>query len=148
MTKLIIFDWGRTLFDNDNNMLFPETKELVAHLAKNYTLAIVSLAKDGDFERRWRVIRNENLEPHFASILFTAGDKDALYAETLTELAVAPQDTTIVDDRTLRGIAWGNKNGARTIWVKKGKFADELPNETTGEPTHTIRRLDELYSIL
>jgi len=148
MKKLIIFDWGRTLFDNESNALFPETKSLLAYLTPKHVLAIVSLAPDGDFERRWRVIRGEGIEPHFGSILFTATDKNALYPMTLAKLGMATHETTIVDDRMVRGIAWGNRNGATTIWFQNGKFAHELPNEITGTPTHTIHALDELYSFL
>ena len=149
MTKLIIFDWGRTLFDNDANALFPETKGLLAHLASKYTLAIVSIAKPEDIERREHVIDEHSLRPLLASIMFVgSNEKDAAYAKTLQQLGVAPQETVIVDDRVVRGIAWGNHHGATTIWLQKGKFADELPNETTGEPTHTIHELRELYAIL
>ncbi len=148
MKKLIIFDWGRTLYDNDANALFPETIRLLQYLAPKYTLAIVSLALDGDFERRQKIMREHDLERYFASILFTATDKDALYAKTLGQLGIAPQETVIVDDRMVRGIAWGNHHGTTTIWLQKGKFAEELPNETTGQPTHIIHNLAELYSIL
>ena len=149
MTKLIVFDWGRTLFDNDANALFPDTKELLAHLAMKYTLTIVSISKPEHIEHRERVINEHSLRPVFASIMFVgSNEKDAAYAKTLQQLGVAPQETVIVDDRVVRGIAWGNRNGGTTIWLKKGKFGNELPNEKTGTPTHTIHELKELYKLI
>ena len=149
MKKLIIFDWGRTLFDNETNALFPETKDLLAYLAVNYTLAIVSIAKAESIEHRERVIDEHSLRALFASIMFVGADaKYTAYERTLKELGYAAEQTIVLDDRTIRGIAWGNRNCATTIWLQNGKFANELPNETTGEPTHTIHKLGELYVIL
>ena len=43
MLKAVIFDWGCTLYDSATGMLFPETAQVVEHLAQTYTLAIVAL---------------------------------------------------------------------------------------------------------
>jgi len=40
------------------------------------------------------------------------------------------------------------KIGAITIWIKKGKFADELPISREEEPDYTITSLRELLPIL
>lgn len=149
MKELIIFDWGRTLHDNDKKDLFEATPGILKYLSGKYTLAIVSIAKSEDIEDRWQVIDHYGLRPLFASIMFvSAEEKNAAYERSLTDLGFGPQQTWIVDDRTVRGIAWGNRRGAKTIWLCKGKFAHELPNAETGQPTHTIHDLSELYQIL
>jgi FMN phosphatase YigB (HAD superfamily) len=148
MDKVIIFDWGRTLYDNPNERLFPETREVLEYLKGKYRLAIVSLAKDRDFERRRQIIETEKLAGYFVSILFTATDKDRLYEKTLEMLGVNPSAVTVVDDRTIRGIQWGNRRGATTIRFRNGKFANDPINEETGTPTHTITNLGELIGIL
>jgi FMN phosphatase YigB (HAD superfamily) len=34
-----------------------------------------------------------------------------------------------------------------TIWVKRGKFSDELPDRTSGAPHHVISNLGELLAL-
>ena len=50
--KAIIFDWGRTLYDGENQMLFPGTENVLQILSTLYILVIVSLASDGNIEKR------------------------------------------------------------------------------------------------
>lgn len=147
MMKGIIFDWGRTLYDNDNESLFSETKDVLGYLSKKYNLAIVSLATDGNFDKRWQIIKNHDLEKYFKSILFTQDNKDKLYTDTLEKMKLKPNEVVIVDDYVIRGIAWGNKHGAKTVWIKKGKFSNELPNKITGFPTYTIDSLKQLLNL-
>lgn len=147
MIKGIIFDWGRTLYDNENESLFSETKDVLDYLSKKYNLAIVSLATDGNFDKRWQIIKNHDLEKYFKSILFTQDNKDKLYVDTLEKMKLKPNEVVIVDDYMIRGIAWGNKYGAKTVWIKKGKFSKELPNKITGFPTYTIDSLKQLLNL-
>ena len=65
-----------------------------------------------------------------------------------TNLDVAPHEIAIVDDRTRRGIRWGNRNGTTTIWLRQGKFSKELPDEDMGQPTYTINTLNDLFALL
>lgn len=152
MTKAIIFDWGRTLFDRDNDGLFPETKALVRDLSERYTLAIVSLAPKELIETRRQVVTDESLEQYFASIEFVDakedGAKDRAYERTLKHLTVQSSEVAIVDDRMVRGIAWGNRHGCTTIWFCNGRFSNEKPTDETGQPSYTITSLDDLKGIL
>ncbi|MCU0660470.1 MAG: HAD hydrolase-like protein [Candidatus Pacebacteria bacterium] len=66
----------------------------------------------------------------------------------MTELAVRPEETIVVDDRMIRGIAWGNRKGTSTVWLKKGKFADETPTMETEKPQCIITDIRELSDIL
>jgi len=146
-TKAIIFDWGRTLYDHEKEQLFPEVKELLAYLSKKYTLAIVSLATDGNIAKRWQTIIKNDLGKYFESILFDPKNKDRLYEITLRTLEVKSHEIAIVDDRTIRGIQWGNKHGATTIWLRKGMYSVEEPNKETGKPTYIIEHLGELKTL-
>ncbi|MBI3033090.1 HAD hydrolase-like protein [Candidatus Woesearchaeota archaeon] len=149
MIKAIIFDWGRTLYDNDNNCLFNEAKPVLDYLFKKYILCIVSLGKNGhDIQQRQDIIDHENLRNHFVFIMFDHVGKDHLYEATLRKLKLKPEEMVIVDDRTVRGIAWGNKHQCKTVWLKKGKFSHEEPNEETGKPGYIIHSLSQLLEIL
>lgn len=151
MIEAIVFDWGRTLYDSERGMLFPEVPDLVPRLAHSYQLAIVSLVS-GDYAARsaarLAVLRESGLESYFAAVRFVAADKDRAYAETLGELGVSSLSAAIVDDRAWRGIAWGNRHGATTIWLRRGRFADEAPDADTDEPTYTIGAIGELAALL
>ncbi len=148
MQKLIIFDWGRTLYDPETKDVFLGVPEMLRTLSNQYKLAIVCLATDGDFDRRKKIMKDSGVEELFSLILMAEGNKDLLYEKALSELGFVPKDVIIVDDRTLRGIRWGNANGATTVWVCKGKFSNELPNEETGEPDYTVTEVTELLGIL
>ncbi len=145
--KAIIFDWGRTLHDPESDSLYPGVRDIVMALSKNYGLALVSLAKSDSPEGRRKKIGESGIAEYFKTILVGVEDKDNLYEEALTNLKATPQEVVIVDDRVIRGIAWGNRRGAVTIWIRQGRFADELPSTQTGSPTFTINDLKEIESL-
>jgi FMN phosphatase YigB (HAD superfamily) len=144
MIKGIIFDWGRTLYDPEAGALFPGTLSVLQSLAQKYRLAVVSLVGDGDVKRRWRIFKEAGVAQFFMSTQFATGNKPALFAAALRDLGLTASEVAIVDDRVVRGIAWGNQHGAITIWVKRGKFSDETPDRASGAPRHVIRNLSEL----
>ncbi|KKU82821.1 MAG: 2-haloalkanoic acid dehalogenase, partial [Parcubacteria group bacterium GW2011_GWA2_47_8] len=93
-------------------------------------------------------IKASGLERYFSLILVDSDHKDALYDKALKKLKVQASEIVVVDDRVVRGIAWGNRVGATTIWVKRGKFADELPTKATGYPTYTISDIEACAKII
>ena len=147
----VIFDWGRTLYDPDAGALFADAAPVVFTLAATYRLAIVSLVS-GDYQARvadrYAVLRAQGIERHFAAILFGRADKDHLYRQALVALGLPAPRVAVVDDRLVRGIAWGNRHGAVTVWFRNGTFRDELPDAATGTPTYTIGRLREVGAVL
>lgn len=147
ITKAIMFDWGRTLYDSENQALFPETERVLQLFSTLYLLIIVSLTSDGNIEKRMQLLRACGIEKYFTAIYFAQKDKDALYVTALSHLGLPAEEVAIVDDRVVRGIRWGNACGATTIWLRRGKFMDEKPNEETGEPTYIISNLEEVCSL-
>ncbi len=147
MIKAIIFDWGRTLYDKENERLFPETNKVLTYCGKRYKLAIVSLAVDGDIEGRFRLIDEYTIREHFQFMLFHEKDKDSLFRNALGNFGLAPKQVLVVDDRMKR-LQWAIQQGCKTVWIKKGKFSKEEPDAITGFPTHTITSLQELLGIV
>ncbi len=147
MQKVILFDWGRTLYDPETKELFPGVTTLLCALSARYTLAIVCLATDGDYERRRRVMQENDIERLFSGIYMAEEGKDKLYENALLELGFQAEQAVVVDDRAVRGIRWGAQRGAQTVWVCRGKFAEERPTAETGYPTHTIQDITELSQI-
>ena len=147
--KAVVFDYGRTLYDRDNSDFFPETSDVLEYLYPKYILSIVSIATEKDPpENRIRALKEKDFLKYFRHTLFHSSDKDHLFAYLLNQLDVNPDEVAVVDDRVFRGIAWGNKHGAMTVWLRGGKFADELPNSKTGEPSYTIENLLSLKDLL
>ena len=147
----VIFDWGRTLYDPTAGALFADATATVTTLVATYRLAIVSLVS-GDYQARvadrYAVLRAQGIERHFAAILFGREDKDQLYRQALVTLGLPATRVAVVDDRLARGIAWGNRHGAMTIWFRNGKFRDELLDAATGAPTYTVSSLGEVCTVL
>lgn len=58
-----------------------------------------------------------------------------------------PKKTVFIGDRVRSELEIGNKLGATTIWVKQGKFADELPEMRAQEPRFTVTSLSNLHKL-
>ena len=57
--KAVIFDYGRTLYDRENDRFFPEVRELLEYLHPKYKLAIVSIAKENlQAEERLKALKS------------------------------------------------------------------------------------------
>ncbi|MBL7045891.1 MAG: HAD family hydrolase [Parcubacteria group bacterium] len=149
MHKLVIFDWGRTLWNPETQKLFNKVPQVLEFLTrKGYTLSIVALATDGDTKRRLDALKASAIEDCFAKTLFRETGKDKMYKETLKELKFESSETIIIDDRVVRGIKFANKYGCKSIWIQSLKFREEYPTEETGKPTYTIDKIGQLIDIL
>lgn len=145
MIKAIIFDWRLTLVDEDRK-LFPYSKKVLNELQSKYKLAVISRARTDNIETRLKQIGEIG---HYFNVI--AADKEKTreqYLECIERLGVKPENTLIVDDRAFLGIKIGNQLGCQTAWINQGAYADELPNEETGKPTHIINSIEDLLEIL
>lgn len=146
MIKGVIFDWIGTLYERDKG-LFPDSERVVIELSgRGYKLGLVSLAKDE--EARDREIIASGIHHYFAAVIVSDKKTPAQYMQCMDEMKTAPEDTSIVDDRTRRGIQIGNKLGCRTFWISEGEYAHELPDAETGEPDYRIKSIVELLDYL
>lgn len=146
--KAIIFDWGRTLHDPETDALFNGVLEMIQELSECYKLVLVSLAKSDSPAGRRKKIEESDIAKYFNLIFVGGDDKDEMYEKALMDLDIVPEEAIIVDDRVMRGIAWGSRRGATTVWFKKGKFSEELPTKETGNPTFIINDSIELRDLL
>ncbi|MDO8469626.1 MAG: HAD hydrolase-like protein [bacterium] len=150
--KAIIFDWGRTLFDSETKNEFPEAEEILVLCRKRgYRLAVASLVSihaNASLEERTKQIENSPLRKFFEVAAVTDEDKDKILDEVVAKLDLPREEILIVDDRIIRGIKYGNLRNHPTVWLQKGKFENELPNEETKTPTFIIHSLSELTEII
>ncbi len=150
--KAIIFDWGRTLFDSMLKKEFPESEKVLEYAqSKGYKLAVASLVSalaNATLPERKSQIENSPLRHFFDFAAVTDGDKDLVLDELVEKLNLPRNQILIIDDRIIRGIKYGNRRGHPTVWLQKGKFENELPNEETGQPTFIIKSLEELLGVI
>ena len=145
----IIFDWGRTLFDRERNELFSGVPALLRRLSPTHRLAVVSLCPVEDIIRRLEVMRAAAILELFDVVVFCEANKDSMYEAVLRRWhGLSPQNVCIVDDRARRGVAWGNKMGCWTVWVRRGKFSAEVPDVSTGRPSATIESIEDILMAL
>jgi FMN phosphatase YigB (HAD superfamily) len=145
--KAIIFDWGRTLHDPQVDALFPGVLQLIKRLSETYILVLVSLAVTQTTEERRKTIAESGVADYFKVILVNTEHKDEMYDEVIKDLGLSSDEVALVDDQVIRGVAWGNRHDALTVWLKKGKFSEKLPNEETGEPNYIISDIRDLEKI-
>ena len=142
--KNIIFDWKRTLYDPDKKELISGAGTLLKYL-KSKNIHLVLIGKGGD-DMHEEVSRLE-VGKYFDKIIFAEGEKD-LQIFTKFIFKDNPKSTVIIGDRVRSELEIGNKLGATTIWVKQGKFADELPETKNQKPDFTVSSLAEVFPIL
>lgn len=149
--KAIIFDWGRTLFDPENRKELPESEEILSYCKqKGYKICVASLVRVGTtLEERKAQIESLPLGKYVDMFEVSEDkEKNVILDKLIKKLALIPEKILMVDDRVVKSIKYGNKNGHPTVWLQKGTFANELPNEDTGMPTFTIKSLEELKNII
>ena len=141
MNKTIIFDFNRTLYDPDQEQLLPDAIDVVAALkTRGYTLHLISRGKEG----RAKKISALPIYSYFDSVIVT----DEKKLDDFKELFKNSEENFVIGDRIKREIYLGNCVGATTIWIKNGKFANELPSSKDEEPTYTVASPAEILSLL
>lgn len=147
MIKAIIFDYGRTIVDPETDDLFPEAKEILDKLIKR-KLKLTLVSRSHHPKNRRQNIKRLQLEKYFELIEVIPAENTKEYTHILEKLQVRAEDCLVIGDQVKNDILPGNKIGAITIWVKKGKFADELLTSKEGKPDYTIASLEEFLPIV
>ena len=149
--KAIIFDWGRTLFEPEERIICADSEEVLQYCKeKGYKICVASLVRsDTTLEDREDQIKKLSLGKYIDMFEVSGEkDKDNILEKLIQKLNLPIEEILFVDDRVVKSIKYGNKNGHLTVWLQKGTFANELPNSDTGIPTFTIKSLLELKNIV
>lgn len=142
--KTYIFDWKRTLYDPDNRCLIDGAVDVLELLRQQG--AVLSLVGKGADDMLAEVERL-GVKQYFAYIDFRDGAKDIdLYEKAVA--GVLPHDIVFVGDRVRSELAVGKSIGAKTVWVRQGVYADELPESSEQEPDFAVSSLRELKDLL
>lgn len=145
MSKIIIFDFNRTIYDPEKQSLTPGIVDLLENLSQaEYGLHLVSMAADS----RAELIKQLGIESFFTSITLCSQKTLKLFTEILDAASANPQHSYVVGDRVKKEIRLGNELGLRTIWFKNGRFAEEEPEHYFEQPTFTVSNINEIWSVV
>ena len=150
--KAIIWDWGRTLQD-ENERPLPGAEDILTYCAsKGYEQVVVSLVSPESYAKtvaeRELEIESSPLRHFFKFAYVTDQDKEPLFREAVEFFSVPPDQILFIGDRMKKEIKFAHANGHPSIWVRRGKFAGELPDESTGNPTYTVDSLDDIKNFI
>ncbi len=143
--KAIIFDYNRTLNDPDNNpetTILPEALETIRTLrARGYRIFVYAKGDEG----RLDLLEKAGLFDDVCIVAEKSLESMRAFAQ---KHDLTKPDFYVVGDRVVKEIAYGNALGAITVWLKKGKFADEAPTSREQQPGYIITKIDELENMI
>ena len=137
----IIFDFNRTLYDPETDSAVEGAREALNMCRmRGFAMHLVSRREPG----RPEALIELGMDRYFESITFVDDKKHAI--EEL--VSAAETSAYVVGDHLFSEIRAGNKAGARTIWLKRGKFSELEPEGPDDVPWKTIEHLDELRELM
>lgn len=89
-----------------------------------------------------------NIAPFFHTIVNEGPPShDYWFAELIKAHKLSPEEVVCVGDRAQDEIRAGNRLGCTTVWMRRGRYAEEEPGEGD-RPTHQIRLLPQLSTLI
>ena len=141
MIYSIIFDWKRTLYNPDTSTLIDGAVQILNYFSRhNIPMFLIGKGQQEMYDETHKL----DVAKYFQDILFIEGSKDPNDFMKYMNLSY-PERTIVIGDRINSELAVGKKVGAKTIWIKQGKFADEVPADSSQEPDFIV---DSLRAIL
>ena len=142
MQKNIIFDFKSTLYNPEQERLMAQTKKILTQLKnKKYSLVLISM----DTPDIKKIINSLGITQFFNQIVITNKKTEKLLKKFIKK---EPIENYIVGDRIKKEITIGNQLNYTTIWLKKGKFSNELPSNNIEKPDYIINELIEILKII
>jgi FMN phosphatase YigB (HAD superfamily) len=143
--KTIIFDFNRTLYDPDNADLVDGAEAVLADLyAGDTALCLVSRNEAA----RASILDRLGIRRFFSEIVFVDQKTADVFQDLAQRIGSDPRATYVVGDYLHEEIRCGNQLGFKTIWLKRGKFADLKAETKHDAPWKTIHSLHELLPLI
>ncbi len=120
--------------------LYPGAFEILKCLASLHELFLVSKEERG----RKEVLESLGIKDFFRETVFTGKKTPEIFSAMVGD----GKKVVVVGDRIKGEISIGNKLNYITVWIKQGKFQNEIPSHRIEEPSHTISDIRELEEIL
>lgn len=143
MNKIVIFDFNRTIYDPDKRELMTDAKDVFQRLNQSrYKLYLISTSNPS----RKELIYELGIEQYFDKIIITENKKKDF--EALAKENIDFKSSYVIGDRVKREVIYGNQLGMQTIWLRNGKFANEVPESEIEQPKFTSNILKDILSII
>lgn len=137
----IIFDFNRTIYDPDTGALVPGALALLQNLsAIGHKLYLVSKFEAG----REAALDELGIARYFEAASFVDDKRNAF--EKIIRASAAP--VFVIGDHLHGEIRIGNSLGAKTIWLRRGRFAHLTPEEKDDEPWRVIDDLMQAEELI
>lgn len=120
--------------------LYNGVLEILKNLSSRYDLFLVSKNEPNRYDN----INSLDISKYFKKVLFVEEKTTQIFKA----LAENDKKVLIIGDRVKGEISIGNELGFITVWIKQGKFADELPQNKDEIPKHSIDEINQLYKII
>ena len=146
MIKGIIFDWGRTLYDNDKKELMDGAIFVLKELKnKKYKLCLVTR---GVHQEKENAIKKTNVVQYFEEIFFVHEKVENDFVKCLNAMNLKHDEVMVVGDKVRNEVKVGNVLGMTTVWFRNGKYKDEVPEHDLEKPKHTILNLRDVLKLI
>ncbi|MFT5368399.1 MAG: 2-phospho-L-lactate transferase/gluconeogenesis factor (CofD/UPF0052 family) [Candidatus Latescibacterota bacterium] len=125
---------------------YPDALQTLRELRNaGYRLFLVTLGRS---QRQQNKIDRLGIAPYFDRIINEGPPAHEYWLKELCQTNnLKPEEMAVVGDRTHDEIRAGNRLGLTTVWLRRGRFADEEP--ASGErPDYEIRFLAQLSTLL
>jgi len=140
--KVVIFDFNRTIFDPEKKKLVWGAKKVLKTL-KNQNFLLFLVSRGG--RRRKKLIKESKIFSMFDKV-FVVQNKKQIFQELSRKIDFSK--VFVIGDRIKKEIFFGNILGAKTIWLRQGKFAKELPKRKDEKPKFIAKSLKEVLKII
>lgn len=147
MIKVVIFDYGHTLLDNENSSLYEGAKSIFEFLDENgIKLCLVSGTNKEEF--RTQQLNEFEIFPYFHYIKFIPHEAAKEFQPILTKFQVKPEEVLVVGDRITSEITVGKKLGMKTCRVLRGPEKSLVPENELEKADYTIEKLTDIIHLL
>lgn len=127
---------------------YPETEAVLAQLAEEYALGLITDGRGGHGKLRRLGIRD-----WFESVLVTptierSKHDRAVFDRVLSALSVAPESAVYVGDDPRVDFTVPNELGMTTVRLRRGRYRTLEPLTDIATPDHEVQQLDELPDVI
>ena len=136
----IIFDYNRTIFNPDTNNLYDGVLGVLNKLSASHDLFLVSKYES----RRKDTINKLGINDYFKKVILVK-EKTLDIFSSLTEY---DKNVFVVGDRVKGEIYLGNLLGFKTVWIKQGKFSNDVYTKIEEKPDYIIEEIKQLIEII
>ncbi len=141
----VIFDLNRTLYDPDTNSLLPGVLEMLTWLrGSGAEMHLVSRKEPG----REHILESHGILSFFSSVSFVEEKTREMFAELVERTGEGHNSVYVIGDYLHEEIRFGNQCGAKTVWLKRGKFAGLLEETDCDKPWRTVECIAEITGMI